>query len=129
MSTSSDDEAIACLKMARKKGNNFDTGASATYNGQTAEYWYQKAHTYYDIAKKKQDQPSMLNVAQQTQLYRMYQDAENEKIELYNKLSKASSENSELTRKLTAKKNVYVFSGVLFGFMLAIIPVLIIIII
>ena len=39
MSTSSEEEAISCLKMARKHGNSVVV-ASNTYNGKTAQYWH-----------------------------------------------------------------------------------------
>lgn len=52
MSTTSEDEAIACLRMARKKGgyvtkNSSQQVGEVTYNGHTAKYWYEKALAYY----------------------------------------------------------------------------------
>jgi hypothetical protein len=57
MSTTSEDEAIACLRMARKKGGkvtqSFDTKVEeVTYNGHTAKYWYEKALAYYNYHKQ-----------------------------------------------------------------------------
>ncbi len=49
MSTTSEDEAIACLRMARKR--NLGTAASTEYS---ADYWKQKAEQYYKIAKENQ---------------------------------------------------------------------------
>lgn len=39
LSTSSEEEAISCLRMARKQGNSTTTEVN-TYNGKTARYWY-----------------------------------------------------------------------------------------
>ncbi len=57
MSTTSEDEAIACLRMARKKGGkvtqSFETKVEdTTYNGHTAKYWYEKALAYYNYHKQ-----------------------------------------------------------------------------
>lgn len=58
MSTTSEDEAIACLKMARKKGSEFESTESKTdlFNGKTAEYWYKQTYVYYDHARKYKSQ-------------------------------------------------------------------------
>ena len=45
MSTASEDEAIACLRMARKKGKTADP-----VDTKDAEYWKNKAKEYYDHA-------------------------------------------------------------------------------
>lgn len=64
LSTSSEDEAISCLRMARKKNNGKTTNVnikgdtahkSGTYNGQSAEYWYVKARGYYNELKRAVD--------------------------------------------------------------------------
>lgn len=57
MSTTSEDEAIACLRMARKKGGNVtqsfgQKSEEVTYNGHTAKYWYEKALAYYNYHKQ-----------------------------------------------------------------------------
>ena len=81
MSTTSEEEAMSCLRMARKKGKTFDMGSSsnsstAEYKGQGPKYWYDKAAHYYNEAKKREGD---LTREQQTQLYRMYKNAEEEK--------------------------------------------------
>ncbi len=80
MSTTSEEEAMSCLRMARKKGKTFDTGESTTsgdkYKGEGAKYWYDKALYYYNEAKKRDGD---LTRDQQTTLYRMYKNAEDEK--------------------------------------------------
>lgn len=122
MSTSSEDEAIACLRMARKKGSSLDLGAgSLEYKGKTAEYWYDKANMYYQEAKKRADTKVGFSADEQVRLYRMYQNAENENVKLYEQYSEAVSENSRLKRKLDANRHEYV-SGVFFGLAIAIIP-------
>lgn len=124
MSTASDEEAISCLKMARKKGNVFDAIGTSTYNGHTAEYWYEKAATYYNIAKKNQEQKGVLSVSQQQQLYKMYKNAETEKANLYEETSKLRTETNKLKQQLEEKSKEYV-AGTFFGLMLAIIPAVI----
>ena len=125
MSTSSEDEAIACLRMARKKGNSLDLGSgSVEYKGKTAEYWYDKANMYYQETKKKSDSKGGLSANEQLALYRMYQNAENENVKLHEKYSKVSSENSYLKRKLETKKNEYI-AGLFLGLMISMMPAII----
>lgn len=54
MSTSSEDEAISCLVMARKKGGGFNKidAKDNLYKGGTAEYWHGKTYEYYGYAQK-----------------------------------------------------------------------------
>ena len=114
MSTSSDDEALACLKMARKKGNSLELN-SVEYNGQTAQYWYDKAVSYYNVAKKKQDQAIKgLTEDQQKTLYNMYTNAETEKSRLQMSVMKLQSENRQLKAKLDNKRNEYT-AGLILG--------------
>jgi len=114
MSTSSDDEALACLKMARKKGNSLELN-SAEYNGQSAKYWYDKAVSYYNVAKKKQDQEAKgLSQDQQKTLYNMYTNAETEKSRLQMNVMKLQSENRQLKAKLDNKRNEYT-AGLILG--------------
>lgn len=114
MSTSSDDEALACLKMARKKGNSLEL-VSTEYNGQSAKYWYDKAVSYYNVAKKKQDQETKgLSQDQQKLLYNMYTNAETEKSRLQTNVMKLQSENRQLKAKLDNKRNEYT-AGLILG--------------
>lgn len=55
MSTSSEEEAIACLRMARKRGGQIE-GQVDTYNQHGAKHWYQKAHEYHKIAKERTEE-------------------------------------------------------------------------
>ncbi len=74
MSTTSEEEAMSCLRMARKKGKTFDSDiTSSDYNGHGAKYWYEKAALYYNKAKEKNDG---LTAAQQKQLWDMYKNEE-----------------------------------------------------
>ena len=50
ISTTSDDEALACLRMAKKIGGETQSSVGE-YNGKTAEYWYDKAKKLYDNNK------------------------------------------------------------------------------
>lgn len=50
ISTTSDDEALSCLRMAKKIGGTINI-SNGEYNGKTAEYWYDKAKNLYDTNK------------------------------------------------------------------------------
>lgn len=54
MSTSSEDEVISCLMMARKKGGSFNKLETKDnlYKGGSAEYWHDKTYEYYGYAQK-----------------------------------------------------------------------------
>lgn len=94
MSTTSEEEAMSCLRMARKKGKTFDAEPASTsvstYNGQGPKYWYDKAAYYYGEAKKRE---GSLTVEQEKQLFRMYKNAEDEK-------ASARSENYKLRKEI-----------------------------
>lgn len=114
MSTSSDDEAYACLKMARKKSNTLElNSSSAEYNGQSAKYWYDKAVSYYNVAKKKQETGG-LSTAQQSMLYNMYKTSEEEKLRLYDTVAKIRREKEKLESKIQHRKNEYI-AGIILG--------------
>ena len=71
LSTTSEDEAMACLRMARKKGGRLeDSSVPSEYNGHSAKYWYDKAYKWYHEAKKLSDG---LTKDQQKQLFQMYE--------------------------------------------------------
>lgn len=56
LSTTSEDEAMACLRMARKRGGKLeDSSAPVEYNGHDAKYWYDKAYKWYHQAKAQSD--------------------------------------------------------------------------
>jgi hypothetical protein len=117
MSTSSEEEAMSCLRMARKKSNTLELNSSPNeFNGHTAQYWYDKAVTYYNAAKKKQETAG-LTVEQQKRLYKMYEEAESASTALYEKISKLNIENSLLKTKVAAEANKYM-DGLGFGFLI-----------
>ncbi len=55
LSTTSEEEAMSCLRMARKKTSTFDSPVSVStpteYRGHDAKYWYDKASYYYTELK------------------------------------------------------------------------------
>lgn len=75
LSTTSEEEAMACLRMARKKGGRLeDSSASSEYNGHGAEYWYNKAVMYYNRAKEAIENRDGLSKVQQQQVWNMYKN-------------------------------------------------------
>lgn len=72
MSTSSEEEAIACLRMARKRGGQI--AQADTHNQHGAKHWYEKARDYYTIAKKRTEEVE--------EYYRMYTRERDRKREL-----------------------------------------------
>ena len=72
LSTASEEEAIACLRMARKRGETVAAVGASTYRGQTAEYWYNKGLSlYYDLKKKE----AGLSESEQKTLWSMYKNS------------------------------------------------------
>ena len=70
LSTSSEDEAIACLRMARKKGVKLNVSeVSSDYKGYDAKYWYDKAVLYYNKVKGIS---SSYSIEQFNSIYNMY---------------------------------------------------------
>ena len=68
LSTTSEDEAMTCLRMARKRGGKLeDSSAPAEYNGHDAKYWYELYH-------QANAQSDRMTQEQQKHLYRMYQN-------------------------------------------------------
>lgn len=125
LSTDSEDEAISCLRMARKRGKAAELNSTSEYNGKSAEYWYNKAQHYYTEAKQKK--PEGLSKEQQTMLYNMYRNAEYEKLVLAKQLSDLQAEKNKLAKEFAKKKTVVGFS-VFFGtvfIIVSLIPMLI----
>lgn len=81
MSTSSEEEAIACLRMARKKGAGSYTPSDGRYKGENAEYWYNKAASWYTEAQMLRKDPG-LSKEQISTLYNMYNNAAEERSKL-----------------------------------------------
>ncbi len=96
MSTTSEEEAMSCLRMARKKGKTFDSDiTSSDYNGHGAKYWYEKAALYYNKAKEKNDG---LTPAQQQHLWNMYKSGEDSILRL-------RREKRDLEKQINGLKN------------------------
>lgn len=79
LSTTSEEEAMSCLRMARKKGVRLEDSPNSVYNGHDARYWYDKAALYYTKAKEKSDG---LTHEQQKHLFRMYESERDDAIKL-----------------------------------------------
>lgn len=125
LSTDSEDEAISCLRMARKRGKTAELNSTSEYNGKSAEYWYNKAQHYYTEVKQKK--PEGLSKEQQTMLYNMYRNAEYEKLVLAKQLSDIQTEKNKLAKEFAKKKTAFRFS-VFFGtvfIVISLIPMLI----
>lgn len=91
LSTTSEDEAMACLLMARKKGGRLENSSvPAEHNGHDAKYWYEKAAVYYTKAKEKSE-------AQQ-QLWNMYKNKSESVLRL-------RSEKQQLEREINQLKS------------------------
>lgn len=92
MSTTSEEEAMSCLRMARRKSNSFDSVASTSseYNGHGAKYWYDKAVLYYNRAKEDSNR---LTAEQERQLWNMYKQADSN-------VARLAQEKNILERKL-----------------------------
>lgn len=107
MSTSSEEEAIACLRMARKNGNAFDmVQSSSDYNGHSAKYWYDKAVVYYDKAKNGTSSRDY------SKLWHLYLDTRNSADRLYREKLDLEGENCSLrvqVAKLKASKAKPIF--------------------
>ena len=98
MSTTSEEEAMTCLRMARKKGKTFESNTADTYKDQNAKYWYDKAHHYYNEVKRRE---GGLTQEQQRHLWNMFKDCEADVASL--KFEKKKLE--EQIRVLQAKPN------------------------
>lgn len=92
LSTSSEEEAIACLRMARKKGARLEEStSSADHNGHDAKYWYDKAAAWYNEAKNIKE-----NFAH---IHKWYKQEETENSRLRAKVSSLERENEKLKLK------------------------------
>lgn len=101
LSTTSEDEAMACLRMARKKGGRLENSSvPAEYNGHDAKYWYEKAAMYYTKAKEKSDG---LTYDQQKHLFRMYENEREDAMKLRNEKCILEDQIRELNSRPTGK--------------------------
>jgi len=88
LSTTSEDEAMACLRMARKKGGRIEESTSSgDYNGHDAKYWYDKAVIWYNHAKETKENSATL--------HKWYKQEETENSRLRVKASILESENEK----------------------------------
>lgn len=92
LSTASEDEAMACLRMARKKGGSIEESTSSgDYNGHDAKYWYDKATIWYNHAKETKENS--------VNLHRWYKQEETENSRLKVKALVLERENEKLKLK------------------------------
>jgi hypothetical protein len=92
LSTTSEDEAMACLRMARKKGGRIEESTSSgDYNGHDAKYWYDKAAVWYTQAKKTKENSATL--------HKWYKQEETENNRLRVKAASLERENEKLKLK------------------------------
>jgi hypothetical protein len=99
LSTTSEDEAMACLRMARKKGGRLENSSvPAEHNGHDAKYWYEKAAMYYTKAKEKSEG---LTPTQQQQLWNMYKNESESVLRLRSEKQQLEREINQLKSKPT----------------------------
>lgn len=92
LSTTSEDEAMACLRMARKKGGRIEESTSSgDYNGHDAKYWYDKAAIWYNHAKETKENSATL--------HKWYKQEETENNRLRVKAASLERENEKLKLK------------------------------
>jgi hypothetical protein len=92
LSTTSEDEAMACLRMARKKGGRIEESTSSgDYNGHDAKYWYDKAAVWYTQAKETKENSATL--------HKWYKQEETENNRLRVKAASLERENEKLKLK------------------------------
>lgn len=126
MSTSSEDEAIACLRMARKKGGNTEPTNSSSgedvYNGHNAKYWYEKANVYYQKLKQKPEKPAGggLSLEQQSILLKMYENAEKQRVIAQENLYRTQTSLNQTKQLLEKSKEGKTFDLFIFGVILVV---------
>lgn len=99
LSTTSEDEAMACLRMARKKGGRLENSSvPADHHGHDAKYWYEKAAMYYTKAKEKSEG---LTPTQQQQLWNMYKNESESVLRLRSEKQQLEREINQLKSKPT----------------------------
>lgn len=109
LSTSSEEEAISCLHMARKKGGSLDTSStnSQSFRGGTINQWYDKAIYYHKLYNELLE--SKIQPGGYTELWKkMYFD------ELYEK-QKLKTELKMLKEAKPPRKNDAVFPVLFFA--------------
>lgn len=126
MSTTSEEEAMNCLRMARKRGSSFEQGSSSNYKGQDARYWYHKAEHYYEIAKKKQEEaPSgYISHSQAQRLLELVEKSEATKRSLFQEKLKLEIKVAELENKEGLRTSFF-WGGFFVGLIAALLPIVI----
>lgn len=128
MSTSSEEEAMSCLRMARKRGTVFEQAStsSSDYKGHDARYWYSKAEQYYDIAKKKQNDPpsGFLPLDQAKKLLELLESNEAARRNLVREKRVLADKISELESRGNTRSHFF-WGGFFAGLMVAILPIVI----
>lgn len=76
MSTTSEEEAMSCLRMARKKGSSFNIPqpSSGLYKDKDAKYWYDRASFYYNQATNQKSNQGGMSLEAQKALFRSYNE-------------------------------------------------------
>ena len=100
ISTSSEEEAVSCLRMARKhhKGGSVSVSANSTSDGKSAQYWKEQAHRYFNLAQERD--------ALALRLAREHSD-------YLGRYNSALTENSKLRREVTDAETASIFYKVL----------------
>jgi len=100
ISTSSEEEAVSCLRMARKhhKGGSVSVSANSTSDGKSAQYWKEQAHRYFNLAQERD--------ALALRLAREHSD-------YLGRYNSALIENSKLRREVTDAETASIFYKVL----------------
>lgn len=108
MSTTSEDEAIACLRMARKQGGTVQLDNKT--EDKDTKYWRDKANHYYNMAVTLNGQ---LKMARNSADHWEYHYRHTDTLRV-----KAESANTELSFHVTVLKICVFFLGVSTGFAL-----------
>lgn len=91
ISTSSEEEAVSCLRMARKhhKGEDVSVSSNNTSDGKSTQYWKKQAHKYFNLAQER-DALALRLARQQADYLKRY--------------NTALVENTKLRREVNAAK-------------------------
>lgn len=100
ISTSSEEEAVSCLRMARKhhKGGSVSVSANSASDGKSAQYWKEQAHRYFNLAQERD--ALALRLAR-------------EHAEYLGRYNTALVENSKLRREVSTAETASIFYKVL----------------
>lgn len=95
ISTSSEEEAVSCLRMARKhhKGEDVSVSSNNTSDGKSAQYWKEQAHRYFNLAQER-DALALRLSRQQADYLKRYNTALVENTKLRREVSTAEAANT-----------------------------------